>query len=91
VYNATDVNLSTLILSGIRKGVLTPRNRRSHLDEKLLLTIEEAAQRLGIGRSHAYIYVMRGELPSVKLGRARRVPAIELEVFVERLRSEQEA
>ena len=59
------------------------------MDDKLLLTVEEAAQRLNIGRSHAYIYVMRGELPSVKLGRARRVPAVELEGFVERLRAEQ--
>jgi excisionase family DNA binding protein len=59
------------------------------LEAKLLLTVEEAAQRLGIGRSHAYIYVLRGELPSVKLGRARRVPAVELEGFVERLRAEQ--
>ena len=55
--------------------------RRSHLEGKLLLTVEEAAQRLGIGRSHAYVYVLRGELPSVKLGRARRVPADELERF----------
>ena len=59
------------------------------MEGKLLLTVEEAAHRLGIGRSHAYIFVMRGELPSVKLGRARRVPAVELESFVERLRSEQ--
>ena len=59
------------------------------MDDKLLLTVEEAAQRLGIGRSHTYVYVLRGDLPSVKLGRARRVPAIELEGFVERLRAEQ--
>jgi excisionase family DNA binding protein len=56
---------------------------------KMLLTVDEAAQRLGIGRSHAYIFVMKGELPSLKLGRSRRVPADELENFVERLRSEQ--
>lgn len=56
---------------------------------KMLLTVDEAAQRLGIGRSHAYIFVMKGELPSVKLGRSRRVPADELESFVQRLRSEQ--
>jgi excisionase family DNA binding protein len=59
------------------------------LDDKLLLTIDEAAQRLGIGRSHAYIYVLKGELQSVKLGRSRRVPAAALEEFVERLRAGQ--
>jgi excisionase family DNA binding protein len=59
------------------------------LEGKLLLTVDEAAQRLGIGRSHAYVYIQRGIIPSVKLGRSRRVPAKELELFVERLNSEQ--
>ena len=60
------------------------------MDEKRLLTVAEAARRLGIGRSHAYIYVLRGELESVKLGRSRRVPVEAIEEFVERLRSEAE-
>ena len=59
------------------------------MDEKRLLTVDEAAQRLGIGRSHAYIYVLKGELESVKLGRSRRVPAEAVEEFVKRLRGEQ--
>ena len=61
------------------------------MNEKLLLTIDEAAQRLGIGRSHAYVYVLRGELESVKLGRSRRVPLEAIDAFVARLRSETEA
>ena len=60
------------------------------MDEKRLLTVAEAARRLGIGRSHAYVYVLRGELASVKLGRSRRVPAEAIEEFVKRLRSEAE-
>jgi excisionase family DNA binding protein len=36
------------------------------MEGKLLLTVDEAAQRLGIGRSHTYIYVLRGQIPSVK-------------------------
>lgn len=59
------------------------------LEGKLLLTVDEAAQRLGIGRSHAYIYVLRGEIESVKIGRSRRIPAEALDAFVERLRSDQ--
>lgn len=51
-------------------------------DNKLLLTVEEVAERLGIGRSHAYGYVMRGEIASIKLGRCRRVPLAALEAFV---------
>ena len=57
------------------------------VDERLLLTVDEAAQRLGIGRSHAYLYVLRGELESVKLGRSRRVPLQAISDFIERLRS----
>ncbi len=59
------------------------------MESKLLLTVDEAAQRLGIGRSHAYVFILRGELPSLKLGRSRRVPASALEDFVERLKAEQ--
>lgn len=54
--------------------------------DKLLLTVEEAGQVLGIGRSHVYLYVLRGQLESVKLGRNRRVPVKALEEFIERLR-----
>ena len=58
-------------------------------ETKLLLTVDEAAHRLGIGRSHAYIFVMRGELASVKIGKSRRVALAALGEFVVRLRSEQ--
>jgi excisionase family DNA binding protein len=60
-------------------------------ENRLLLTIDEAARRLGIGRSHAYIFVMKGELESIKLGRSRRVPAEALGAFVERLRAESQS
>ncbi|OGO51922.1 MAG: hypothetical protein A2148_04550 [Chloroflexi bacterium RBG_16_68_14] len=57
------------------------------MDDKILLTPSEAAERLGIGRSYLYGLVMRGEIASVKLGRARRVPVSALEAFIaERLR-----
>ena len=57
------------------------------MNEKRLLTVDEAALRLGIGRSHAYIYVLRGELESVKLGKSRRVPVEAIDAFVENLRA----
>jgi excisionase family DNA binding protein len=67
----------------------SPTRKEVRVDDKLLLTVDEAAERLGIGRSHAYVFVMRGEIPSIKLGRSRRVPASALPEFVERLRSDQ--
>ena len=55
---------------------------------KLLLTVAEAAARLGVARSHLYPWLMSGELPSVKLGRSRRIPVAALDRFVdERLAS----
>jgi excisionase family DNA binding protein len=40
-----------------------------------LLSIDQAARRLGIGRTAAYGLMGRGELRSVKVGRRRLVPA----------------
>jgi excisionase family DNA binding protein len=56
--------------------------------EKLLLTIPEAADRLGIGRSKLYELVAEGELGVVRIGRAVRVEAAEIVDFVTRLRQE---
>jgi excisionase family DNA binding protein len=36
--------------------------------ERLTLTVEEAAEILGIGRSLCYELVRRGEIPSLRLG-----------------------
>jgi excisionase family DNA binding protein len=57
-------------------------------DDKLLLRIEEAVKRLGIGRSLMYRLVLSGEVQSVPLGRLRRIPAEALREYVERLRVE---
>ena len=55
---------------------------------RLLLRIEEAAERLGIGRSLMYRLVLAGEVQSVPVGRLRRIPSEALTEYVERLRSE---
>jgi excisionase family DNA binding protein len=53
-----------------------------------LLRVEEAAEWLGLGRTKAYELVYRGVLPSVTIGRSRRVPVAALYAFVERLTAE---
>ena len=53
--------------------------------DKLLVTVEEAARRLSIGRSHVYERLLRGSLRSVRIGRSRRIAARDLEAFIERL------
>lgn len=50
--------------------------------DSLLLTVSQAADRLELGRSLVYELVMRGEIASIKVGRARRIPAAALDQFV---------
>ena len=52
--------------------------------EKLLLTIPEVSARLGLCRSLVYQLVMKGEIRSLKVGRARRVSPSALQAFVDR-------
>lgn len=52
--------------------------------EKKLVTAAEAAVLLGISRSHLYSLVMRGEIPSIKIGRARRIPVTAIERWIAR-------
>ena len=40
-------------------------------DGKILLTVLQAADRLGVGRSLLYEMIRRGEVQSIRLGRAR--------------------
>lgn len=52
-----------------------------------LLTVEEAARRLGIGRTVCYRLISSGELESVRVGQLRRVPADAVPGLVSRLRT----
>jgi excisionase family DNA binding protein len=54
---------------------------------KVLLTPEEAADALSLGRTTVYGLMSDGALRSVKIGRARRVPADALTDFVGGLRA----
>ena len=57
--------------------------------EAILVSVDEAARRLSMGRSKVYDLVLRGEIASVKVGRARRVLTTGIDEYVERLRVEQ--
>ncbi|MFF6866994.1 excisionase family DNA-binding protein [Streptomyces ardesiacus] len=52
----------------------------------VLLTVEEAARRLRIGRTTCFRLVLSGEIESVTVGRLRRVPADALPAYVAKLR-----
>ncbi len=51
----------------------------------LLITVDEAARRLSIGRSHIYEQMQHGYLRSVRIGRSRRILERDLDAFVEQL------
>ena len=53
----------------------------------LVLTVEQAAERLGVGRTVMYALVSSGAVESVQIGRLRRVPADALVTFLDELRA----
>ncbi|MEU5198462.1 excisionase family DNA-binding protein [Streptomyces scabiei] len=54
-----------------------------------LLTVEEAARRLRIGRTTCFALVRSGELESITVGHLRRVPVDAIPEFVTRIRKKQ--
>ena len=49
-----------------------------------LLTVDEAAQVLRIGRNTCYELIRQGQIPSIRLGRLIRVPRFSLESWLAR-------
>jgi excisionase family DNA binding protein len=56
---------------------------RTDEERPILVNVETAAKLLGISRSEAYQMAARGELPTVKFGRAVRVHRGQLEQWVD--------
>ena len=50
--------------------------------DAVLLSVEEAAQVLGLGRSKTYELLLKGQLRSIKIGRSRRVPVESINEFI---------
>lgn len=65
------------------------RHNAAVTGSRLLYSVEEAADLLGIGRTFMYHLVATGEVDSLKLGKRRKIPRDSLNSYVERLRSEQ--
>ncbi len=51
-------------------------------DNRLLLSVEEAAERLEIGRSLMYELISSGEVASIRVGRLRRIAPEALRDYV---------
>lgn len=63
-------------------GSRVPGRSRATAMEPLLLRPEEAARLLDLGRSTLYQLIGGGELPSVTIGRARRIPLAALRAWI---------
>ena len=65
----------------------TARNEEPHggAGRRLLVSPGEAASMLSVARSTVYVLMASGELPSVKIGTARRLRVADIEAYVERL------
>jgi excisionase family DNA binding protein len=59
-------------------------------DDNELLTVEEVAGKLNIGRTTVYELIASGDLPSITIRRCRRVLRSDLDAYITRLRSEGE-
>lgn len=52
---------------------------------RVLLTVEQAAEQLSLGRTTIYDLLKTGQLDSVHVGRLRRIPATALNEFTDQL------
>ena len=53
--------------------------------DRLLLTAEEVAEVLNVGRCKVYDLIRNGEIESIKIGRLRRIPVDNVRKFADRL------
>lgn len=54
------------------------------MSEQLLLRVEDTAKALNISRAQLYPRLMSGEIPSIRIGRSRRIPLEALRDWIER-------
>ena len=53
------------------------------IDNRLCITVPEAAEKLGISRNFAYELVKRGQLPVIRFGKRLLIPRVALEKMLE--------
>lgn len=58
------------------------------MPESEFLTVSQVSATVGVGRSTVKAWIAQGVLPSVKLGRARRVSRRQLDEFINRAERE---
>ena len=59
--------------------------------KSLLVSVDDAARLLSIGRTAAWELVRTNKIASVKIGRTRRVPIVAIHEYIQRLLEEDAA
>ena len=60
------------------------RNTQAVMQMKVLLSLDEAADAMSVGKTMIADLVRRNELRSIKVGRTRRIPLSSIHEFVNR-------
>lgn len=68
-----------------QQSIPVPAPRTS--PEQILLTVEEAARKLRIGRTRMFALIKSGEIEAVQIGRSRRIHPEAIEQFAQKLQS----
>jgi excisionase family DNA binding protein len=63
-------------------GKQPANSTKKSVAERLVYTVPEAGQLLGLGRNAAYDAAKRGDIPTIKMGRLLRVPKAALHMLV---------
>jgi excisionase family DNA binding protein len=64
--------------------VTKPVTKPGQPEPRLMLTVEQAAERLAIGRTTMFALIKSGEIETVRIGRLRRVPADAITAYTAR-------
>lgn len=67
---------------------MTALGSASQPGPRQMLTVEQAAEALGIGRTTMFALIKSGEIKAVRIGHLRRVPADEIDTYTARRASE---
>ena len=62
-----------------------PAEPKRPIPKRVLLTPEEAAEALGVGRTTVYALIKAGDIDSIRIGHLRRIPTDALAPCVARL------
>jgi excisionase family DNA binding protein len=78
-------------LLGDRNAERTPAAPAWPMPQRVLLTPEEAAEALGVGRTTVYALIKSGGIESILIGRLRRIPTDALAPCIARITAAQKS